>query len=45
MLLAISGEVITERMKRRSQSKKKNPVVYVTGDGSKKFNAEKNNIA
>ena len=31
--------------KKESKQKKKNPVVYVTGDGSKKFNAEKNNIA
>ena len=37
MLLEISGEITPERMKRWSQSKKKNkhPVVDVTGDGSK----------
>ena len=35
MLLEISGEITPERMKGWSQSKKKHPVVDVTGDGSK----------
>ena len=35
ILLEISGEITSERMKRRSQSKKQHPVVGVTGDGSK----------
>ena len=35
MLLEIIGEITPERMKRRSQSKKKHPVVDVTGDRSK----------
>ena len=35
MLLEISGEIIPERMKRWSQSKKQHPVVDVTGGGSK----------
>ena len=35
MLLEISGEITPERMKGWSQSKKKYPVVDVTGDGSK----------
>ena len=35
MLLEMSGEITPERMKRQSQSKKKNPVVAVTGNGSK----------
>ena len=35
MLLEISGEITPEKMMRQSQSKKKNPVVDVTGDGSK----------
>ena len=34
MLLEISGDITPERMKRQSQSIK-NPVVDVTGDGSK----------
>ena len=34
MQLEKSGEIIPERMKRRSQSKN-NSVVYVTGDGGK----------
>ena len=35
MLLEISGEITPERMKGWSQSKKKYPVVDVTGDRSK----------
>ena len=36
MLLEISGEITPERIKGQSQrKKKKNPVVDVTGDGSK----------
>ena len=35
MLLEIRGEINTERTKRWSQSKKKYPVVDVTGDRSK----------
>ena len=35
MLLEISGEITPERMKSRSQSKKRNPVVDMTGDRSK----------
>ena len=35
MLLEITGEITPERMKRQSQSKKQNPVVDVTRDGSK----------
>ena len=35
MLLEISGEITPERIKRRSQSKKKHPVVDVMGDRSK----------
>ena len=35
MLLEISGEITSERMKGWSQSKKQHPVVYVTGDRSK----------
>ena len=37
MLLEISGEITSERLKRWSQKKKKkhHPVVDVTGDGSK----------
>ena len=35
MLLEISGEITPERMKGWSQSKKKHPVVDVTGDRSK----------
>jgi len=35
MLLEISGEIIPERMKRWSQSKKQYPIVDETGDGSK----------
>ena len=35
MLLEISGEITPERMKRQSQSKKQNPVVDMTRDGSK----------
>ena len=34
MLMEISGEITPERMKGRSQSKKHNPVVDVTGDES-----------
>ena len=35
MLLEKTEEIAPERIKRLSQSKKKCPVVYVTGDGSK----------
>ena len=35
MLLEISGEIIPERMKKYSQSKKQHPTVDVTGDKSK----------
>ena len=35
MLLEISGEIIPERMKRRSQSKKEHPIVDATDDGSR----------
>ena len=35
MLLEISGEITPERMKRLSQSRKKYPVVDVTGDRRK----------
>ena len=35
MLLETSGEITPERMKGRSQSKKKYPLVGVTGDRSK----------
>ena len=35
MLLEISGEITPERMKGWSQSKKKYPVVDVTGDRNK----------
>ena len=35
MLLEISGEITSERMKRQSQSKKQHPFVDAIGDGSK----------
>ena len=35
MLLEISGEIIPERMKRQSQSKKEHPIVDATDDGSR----------
>ena len=35
MLLESNGEITPERMKSRSQSKKRNPVVDMTGDRSK----------
>ena len=35
MLLEITGEITPERINRRSQKKKKNPVVDETGDRSK----------
>ena len=44
MLLEKSGEITPERMKSRVKAKKKkNPVVDVTGDGSKSDD-EKSNI-